>query len=286
MVGAGGTPARHAEKCWVGKPWREARSLVRGWSGAGHMAELPVVDNAERERVRSGLKRYKELHGGIGDPELQQRIMFALNCGESSVPLSTLQRFIRGTHRTDDVMVRRYRKFLSKVAPPLASDELGAALAKFLMPVLEEAGWQGKFAGEYRTYVEAAKTKPGAKAKFSAGCSVVRLKAAENTAYLHATEFIIDPEQQDGKEAQASWLGNTGVFTPVGSDQYLMIVRSILEVRVYMLRKVLNEPLTLHGHAWQPGSMFPLAIGLPGSERKPVTEFVMSAVANDKAANN
>jgi hypothetical protein len=248
------------------------------------MAELPVVDKGERERVRSGLKRYKEMHGGIGDPELQQRIMFALGCRESAVPLSTLQRFIRGTHRTDDAMVRRYRMFLSKVAPPAASDELGAALAKFLMPALEEHGWQAKFAGEYRTYVEAA--KQSGKPKFSAGCSVVRLKAAENTAYLHATEFVIDPEQQDGKESDVSWLGNTGIFTPVGSDQYLMFVRSVLETRVYMLRKVLDNPLTLHGHAWQPGSTFPLAIGLPGSERKPVTEFVMSALANDKARNN
>lgn len=245
------------------------------------MAELPVVDTAERERVRSGLKRYKELHGAIGDPELQQRIMFALNCGDSAVPLSTLQRFIKGTHRTDDVMVRRYLKFLSKVAPPQASDELGAALAKFLMPVLDVPGWQATFAGEYRTYVEAAKAKPGDKAKFTLGCSVVRLKAAENAPFLRATEFVIDPEQQDGKEAGASWLGNTGVFMPVGSNRYLMIVRSILEVRVYMLRKVLDEPLTLHGHAWQPGTAFPLAIGLPGSERMPVTEFIMSAAKDE-----
>ncbi|WOS62030.1 hypothetical protein [Sinorhizobium fredii] len=242
------------------------------------MAKLATVDTQQRERIRLGLKRYKELHG-IGDTILCDRMIHVLGVDQSAVPLSTLQRFILGKYRTDDVMVRRYGRFLASVAPPPASDEFGAALSKFISPVWVDEGWSAAFAGEYRTFVHTRKTPHGGPAKFTAGCSTVRLEQTADTAFLRATEFVIDPEEQDGKAADAPWLGNTGVFAPLGNDQYLMIVRSILEARLYLLRKVLDMPLTLHGHAVQAESVFPLAVEIPGVPKKePVRQFVMTAV--------
>ncbi|MDG4901419.1 MULTISPECIES: hypothetical protein [unclassified Mesorhizobium] len=242
------------------------------------MAKLAAVDKQQRERVRQGLVSYKKLHG-IGDTILCDRIIHVLGVDQSAVPLSTLQRFILGKYRTDDVMVRRYGRFLASVAPPPASDEFGAALAKFILPVSVDEGWKAAFPGEYHTFFHTGKTQHGEPAKFAAGCSTVRLEQVTDAEFLRATEFVIDREEQDGTPADAPWLGNTGVFAPLGNDRYLMIVRSFLEVRLCTLRKVLDAPMTLHGHAVHADGMFPLAVEMPGVPKKePVREFVMTAV--------
>ena len=95
------------------------------------MAKLPVVDATEREEIRAALKRYKSAHGDIGDPELHQRMMRALGCLDSELPLATLQRFLRGKHRTEDRMVRKYMEFLRRAAPPPPYATMGNAVVSF-----------------------------------------------------------------------------------------------------------------------------------------------------------
>src|SRR5262245_3276128 len=115
------------------------------------MAEPLGIDEAERERVRSALKSYKELHG-IGDPLLLKHIMKALNL---PLDLSTLQRFLRGKHRTDDIPVHRYRRFLQLAAPPPPGAELAKAFRAFLPLSLSppKRGEVSALAGKYRSFV-------------------------------------------------------------------------------------------------------------------------------------
>ncbi|MHC2633955.1 hypothetical protein ACVME5_006638 [Bradyrhizobium liaoningense] len=237
------------------------------------MAEMPVVDEVERKRVRNGLVSYKELHR-IGDPELRERMEYQ----GIQVALRSLQRFIAGTHRTDDIMVRRYAKFLSKVAPPPVEDEFGASLSKFLAAYPQDIT---AFAGDYHTFVRARQAKAIGSAGFTVGCSQVRLSRAADVTFLRATEFMNDPDEASAKRevsAQVAWMGNTGVFAALGGDQYLLMVRSLLETRLYTLRKVSDAPRTLHGYALKPASGFSIAVTLPNIRQdEPVSEFVMIA---------
>lgn len=246
------------------------------------MAELPVVDEGERRRVRHGLVSYKELHD-IGDPELRERMEFQ----GIQVALRSLQRFIAGTHRTDDIMVRRYAKFLSMVAPPPVGDTLGGALAKFIALGPLESGWSDGFAGTYRTFARPhgpGQEKPDAAkqdtASFRETRSVVKLEPASDPTFLRATEIMTG---LPGKEESVSmqWLGNTGVFAPLGEGRYLLMVRSILELRCYQLKKMIDAPLTLHGYAMQTETEFS-RLQIPPWQ--PVSEFVMSALADGKSA--
>jgi len=240
------------------------------------MAKLASVDTEQRERIRLGLERYMEQHG-IRDTILCQRIIHVLDVDKSAVPLSTLRRFIQAKFRTDDVMVRRYARFLSAVAPPPASDEFGAALAKFLSPVLKDTKWATVCAGDYRTYVKPNNAAAGSTTGFTLGCSTVRLRTAQDTSFLRATEFMVDTETQDDP-TERRWRGNTGVFAPVGYSRYLMIVRSFLETRIYSLRKVLDAPLTFCGHAVEMQGAFVLDFEMSSVPKKePVTGFVMTA---------
>jgi hypothetical protein len=102
------------------------------------MAKSNVVDEAEREQIRGALKRYKAANR-VGDPALQQHMLSAFRNAESFtkkledefVPLKTLQRFLKGAHRTEDRMILRYRKFLELVRTPPPYEIMGEAIALF-----------------------------------------------------------------------------------------------------------------------------------------------------------
>lgn len=120
-----------------------------------------AIDESERARVRAALERYKSEHGGIGNPELQARMVTFLECDDSEVPLSTLQRFMRGTHRTSDEMIQRYQKFLSEASTSPPYETMGEAIVAFYSNALkanEYAQLKGiiptYFARRYRVYAK------------------------------------------------------------------------------------------------------------------------------------
>lgn len=211
------------------------------------MPELPVVDKEERERVRSGLKRYKELHGGIGDPELQQRMMFALGCGESSVPLSTLQRFVRGSHRTDDTAVRRYAKFLAIVAPPGLAEEVGAAISqRMVYPVnlLPKPAvlYQGRYELLVRPYGKiASEADPASRA---AGCVML---PARDPRFLTVVIFSINNPAGQSGEPDIVYHSGSGLFMPCGFDQYLIMSVAFANAWCSFLTEIDDNPVTLQG---------------------------------------
>ena len=123
------------------------------------MRKPPAIDETERARVGAALERYKSEHGGIGNPELQARMVTFLECEDGDVPLSTLQRFLRGTHRTSDVMIQRYQKFLSEAATAPPYETMGEAIVAFYSDALKANEYvhykelmPGRFARRYRIY--------------------------------------------------------------------------------------------------------------------------------------
>jgi hypothetical protein len=97
-------------------------------------------DEHARDRIRRGLLRYMEQHR-IGTPRLRERIMKA-DKRARELPLSNLQRFLAGTHRTFDTYVGMCRAFLEAEGKSL-TPAFGEALALFLRrpePTLETDG--------------------------------------------------------------------------------------------------------------------------------------------------
>ncbi|KUO69413.1 MAG: hypothetical protein APF80_08335 [Alphaproteobacteria bacterium BRH_c36] len=62
-------------------------------------------DREDRERLRDNLIAYMERRS-IGVPTLQKEIAIANDVSLDRIPLSTLQRFLSNTHRTNDAFVR------------------------------------------------------------------------------------------------------------------------------------------------------------------------------------
>lgn len=90
-------------------------------------AARDAYDLKERARIRRSLRRYMEEHR-IGTPTLQLRIMKADARGRE-LPLSTLQRFIAGSHRTSDAYVDMCRRFLESAGMAGETVDLAEALA-------------------------------------------------------------------------------------------------------------------------------------------------------------
>lgn len=93
----------------------------------------PVYTNAQREQVRRALLRYME-ERGIGVVKLQDAVEKADARGRE-IPLSTLQRFLAGSHRTQDHHVdlcETFARTLPYYGAAQAIAQLGATLAGFL----------------------------------------------------------------------------------------------------------------------------------------------------------
>jgi hypothetical protein len=260
---------------------------------------LLTIDDAERERIRHGLNRYKELHGGIGDPELCERIVAATNL---PVRLSTLQRFLKGKHRTDDAAVHRYKKFLQMVAPPPAEDELGRALLTFFHVQPGADGDLSAMAGVYATrtrpYVGLGLSLPEHIAAWrpvrdpSRACtapwSTIRLTAESGTPFLQVREHVVQPrfdtlEKKLNLRSDLSsyWMGNTGILLPVSKAEYLMMVRSFLEARVYLLRKEPGDSVVLRGVVFQSSGV----VLTPWTHKQPAFEIEMTRDASSAASD-
>lgn len=116
----------------------------------------PVFDTAERHAVRTALKRYMA-EQRIGTPTLQVRIIEADRPRHREIPLSTLQRFLTGSHRTENHHVALCHAFASAL-PYYGQDrefcELGDALLAFLGTQNQLAGQAKLFPPDYRSEFE------------------------------------------------------------------------------------------------------------------------------------
>jgi len=78
-------------------------------------AREPIhLDDAERDRIRRTLRRYMIEHH-IGTPTLQGQIIDADEPRHREIPLSTLQRFLTGSHRTSDHHVLLCHDFVKEL---------------------------------------------------------------------------------------------------------------------------------------------------------------------------
>lgn len=215
----------------------------------------PVLDERERDRIRSALKAYKSSHG-IGDPALHKRMLNLLNCLDSEVPLPTLQRFLRGTHRTDDGMVRRYIKFLELAAPTPPYEKMGEALAEFYgdrlrTPRTRIAGrLMRRFARRYFCYAR-GKSKYGVTNEemtgfprnaddslvgidFKVPYSILEFDPLPGTVFMRATEWVYNERRHPGIEVHPEGWGamalllNEGTLSQIGEqDYYQIMLRSV-----------------------------------------------------------
>lgn len=104
-------------------------------------ASVAMYDEADRELIRIRLRAFMQKFG-IGVPALQGKITDAAGRSPDQLPLSTLQRFIRGVPkntkkqsskkmRTNDTVVWMCHKFLLAVNEPDPVEEYGEAVSKF-----------------------------------------------------------------------------------------------------------------------------------------------------------
>lgn len=249
------------------------------------MAELPVVDDEERERLRAAFKRYKKQHGRIGDPALLERIKYKLPHYEGS--LSTLQRFMRGRHRTDDYDVRRYREFLQQVAPPPVGDKLGEALAKFLAPDDDDDGALKALPGVYSTTIRpwiGTSTAAGIQPKAVLGPLALnaikdaaakqpwsRLTISESASrrFMHVAESIAGVP-----DTGTFGMGGTGIIAHTGGNSFVVMMRSFLNRRAYHLVRGDDGAIAFRGAAVMGTGKIELALASkPGPN---VFEFEMT----------
>lgn len=95
-------------------------------------------DLESRDRIRAAIRAYMKAHA-IGVPTLLTRVMDA-DPRQREVSLPTMQRFVRGTHQSSDMVVGMCKQFLDKegfAIPETPDDPLAGfetALRDFLIP--------------------------------------------------------------------------------------------------------------------------------------------------------
>jgi hypothetical protein len=207
-----------------------------------HLQERrPSYDELVRERVRRELVHYKEQHG-IGVPALQQRIADAIGDVPDRIPLKSLQRFLAGTHRTEDTLVHLCIVFLSRVIPFAQEMDMATSLAQFFRyaPDFAESYWE--LTGTYHAYVRAG----AGDAEFEVPYSVMNVEPARLPNYLGASELVINLERAE-KPARdfESVEGNLryepalykGLLTPYRDSVFILFLRRYPHMRIHLLRQ-------------------------------------------------
>ena len=227
------------------------------------MKEMPVVDDAERELIRGALKRYKQQHGRIGNPELHQRMLYALfgdeaSAHESALSLSTLQRFLRGAHRTDDRVVLRYRRFLERAAPPEGAEEFAKEFLKYFAPALTLAppASPDQFSRIYKVRQKAF-PEPGAKrgkivlyedgTEYASGGVLFLKPNLKTDSFTVEEKVVVDARPGLGIEGRIEPNTHGGVFIPLSTVSVLICIRTYLTARLYVLQRDSAEPDVLTG---------------------------------------
>lgn len=161
-------------------------------------AARETYDLKERARIQRALRRYMEAHR-IGTPTLQLRIMEADARGRE-LPLSTLQRFVTGSHRTSDAYVDMCRRFLESVGAPDEAAAFDGLHGFFGQPESPEeqnklvSFLEERVAGEYET-----RTRPstqGGQMPYPPESSLIASRASfvavAGKPYLEVREFVPD----------------------------------------------------------------------------------------------
>jgi hypothetical protein len=158
---------------------------------------------AEREHVRQALRRYMR-ENAIGTPKLRARIIDADQPRHREIPLSTLQRFLTGSHQTSEHHVALCHQFVKEL--PYFSEahdiaRFGTSLLTFLsnLPAAENnaaspAAPTIDFAGEYET-----RTRPRTAGEpwpyppeSNLIASHVTLAVAPGNSHVEAQETVFD----------------------------------------------------------------------------------------------
>ncbi|KAB2884135.1 MAG: hypothetical protein F9K34_09725 [Albidovulum sp.] len=113
---------------------------------------LITVSEEERARIRAALQAYMRAHR-IGVPTLCA-LVIDRDPRQREMPLSTLQRFLRGKHRTGDAYVTMCAQFLERegFTPPEVRDPLaalGGAMAGFWSGADIDASVYAPLVGSY-----------------------------------------------------------------------------------------------------------------------------------------
>lgn len=102
-----------------------------------------IYEDDVRQSIRRALLRYMETQS-IGVPKLQAVIARTTRRSVDLIPLKTLQRFLAGQMRTNDVMVGVCADFVASLPAPRITEDFGDMMMRFLAAdgpgVLEEAG--------------------------------------------------------------------------------------------------------------------------------------------------
>ncbi len=208
--------------------------------------ERETFDETEREGIRRALRGYMSDHR-IGVPTLNERIEKADAPLHREMPLSTLQRFLRGKHRTSDFYVEMCAAFLRKMDLPIAPHAFGVSLASFYsVPTGEAAEPMAMsidgLAGNYRVYLMAAQTESPlpVRPQSKTPSSWMTLSGLPGRGFLIAEEDIrVDPSDPKNKRR----LAYEGVALWRGDTLYAML-RSALtrHPRTYSLRPRQHDP--------------------------------------------
>jgi hypothetical protein len=217
----------------------------------------------ERELVRSALRRYMQEHR-IGTPALQYRIIEADQPRRREIPLSTLQRFVTGSHHTQDHHVALCHAFVREL--PYYGEgrdlaQFGDALAAFFALRWPEpqgsdvAGPQrycGRYSGtthpKFRLGDERIFTGQDA---FVVPYSEMIFSRDGESAYLRVEETILNagldyPFSQGQTQATYSY---EGVFVAFGPMLRLMLRNNLTrQPRLYELEEYERGVLLGRGH--------------------------------------
>lgn len=90
-----------------------------------------IYEDDARQRIRRALLRYLETQA-IGVPKLQSVIAATTRRSVDLIPLKTLQRFLKGEMRTNDVMVGICADFVASLPMPRITEDFGDMMMRFL----------------------------------------------------------------------------------------------------------------------------------------------------------
>lgn len=156
----------------------------------GPQTQTGAYDRAERERLRRRLLDYMDSQQ-IGVPSLQQRLASATGRSAQEIPLSTLQRFLAGRHRTNDVFVKICQTFVLGLSAPEGYAAFGEALSGFYRAGEGEsvsgAATCARLAGEFRVFRRGNDGEPA-----SGSFAVIAFAAVANAPFCEASESVTD----------------------------------------------------------------------------------------------
>lgn len=217
-------------------------------------AQTGGYDRAERERLRRRLLGYMDSQQ-IGVPTLQQRLAAATSRNPHEIPLSTLQRFLAGKHRTNDVFVRFCQQFLLTISAPEGYAEFGEALSGFYRAAQGNGASSpasvAKLAGQFRVFRRGGNGDPEAKS-----FALIEFAPVASASFVQVTESVIDsPDSLQAQVSKARRREFDGVALARGNG-LLILLRDVLTRadKAYRLEEI-NPPAgtdarTLAGHGF------------------------------------